>query len=274
MKFVGIDLAWGEHKPSGAAIINEGGIIERARADLRTTEEICDFAGLASGNEAVIAIDAPLIVKNLTGQRPVEIHLTSIFGRYDAGPHSSNRSNPNFQESGKTQRMARLLHDLGYRQQIAPVKQQAQQTLLEVFPAPALVILFPCHLHSTHTHCRPPRYKHKRDRSWPELCSEWEIYRARLRSLECREPVLKFSPEVKKQIGIDITEFKGGRYKQFDDLLDGIFCAYLAYYFWYGGSDRTWVIGDLETGCVTLPRCRLSNCPLHANAMLASAAPE
>jgi len=77
-----------------------------------------------------------------------------------------------------------------------------------------------------------------------------------------------------KQIGIDITEFKGGGYKQFDDLLDGIFCAYLAYYFWYGGSDRTWVIGDLETGCVTLPRCRLSNCPLHANAMLASAAPE
>jgi len=51
LKFVGIDLAWGEHKPSGAAIINEGGIIERARADLRTTEEICDFAGLASGME-------------------------------------------------------------------------------------------------------------------------------------------------------------------------------------------------------------------------------
>ncbi|PYV75791.1 MAG: hypothetical protein DMG96_16085 [Acidobacteria bacterium] len=72
LKFVGIDLAWGEHKPSGAAIINENGIIDRARADLRTNEEICDFAGLASGNGAVIAIDAPLIVKNLTGQRPVD----------------------------------------------------------------------------------------------------------------------------------------------------------------------------------------------------------
>ena len=36
-----------------------------------------------------------------------------------------------------------------------------------------------------------------------------------------------------KQIGIDVTEFNGARYKQFDDLLDGIFCAYLAYYFWY-----------------------------------------
>src|SRR5438034_9440459 len=118
--------------------------------------------------------------------------------------------------------MARLLHDLGYRQQIAPVKQQAQQTLLEAFPAPALVILFPCHLHSTHTHCRPPRYKHKRDRSWPELCSEWEIYRARLRSLECREPVLKFSPEVTKQIGSAGTEFKWGRSQRFAHMLAGI----------------------------------------------------
>jgi len=274
LKFVGIDLAWGEHKPSGAAIINEGGIIERARADLRTTEEICDFAGLASGNGAVIAIDAPLIVKNATGQRPVEMQLTSIFGRYDAGPHSSNRSNPNFQEAARIQRLAHLLGNLGFSQQTTAQKQQSQRTFLEVFPSPALVILFPCHLHSTHTHCRPPRYKHKRARSRPELCSEWEIYRARLRSLECREPALKFSPEVNKQIGIDVTEFKGGRYKQFDDLLDGIFCAYLAHYVWYWGEDGCWVVGDLETGCVTLPRCRLSNCPLHANAMLASAAPE
>src|SRR6266566_653821 len=39
-----------------------------------------------------------------------------------------------------------------------------------------------------------------------------------------------------KQIGIDITEFKSGRYKQFDDLLDGILCAYLAYYFLVWGK--------------------------------------
>ena len=81
-------------------------------------------------------------------------------------------------------------------------------------------------------------------------------------SLECREPALKLSPEVRRQIGIDITEFKGAQYKQFDDLLDGIFCAYLAYYFWHWGSDRTWVIGDLETGSVTVPKCHLPNCPL------------
>ena len=153
-------------------------------------------------------------------------------------------------------------------------RQQEQQSFVEVFPSPALVTLFPGQNRRDHIHCRALRYKYKKGRAWAEVHSEWEIYRARLRSLESGESALKFSPEVRKQIGIDITEFKGRRYKQFDDLLDGIFCAYLAYYFWYWGEDGCWVVGDLETGYVTLPRCRLSNCPLHANAMLASAAPE
>ena len=205
-----------------------------------------------------------------TGQRPVEVQLTSLFGRYDAGPHSANCSNPNFQATGRIQGMVRLLHDFGFVQQTTVRKQESQRAFVEVFPAPALVILFPCHLHSAHTHCRPPRYKHKHQRSWPELCSEWEIYRARLRSLECREPALKFSAEVRKQIGIDVAEFKGAQYKQFDDLLDGIFCAYLAYYFWHWGDDRSWAIGDLETGCVTLPKCHLPNCPLKVRAPLSA----
>ena len=92
-------------------------------------------------------------------------------------------------------------------------------------------------------------------------------------ALECREPALKFSPEVRKQVAIDITEFKGAQYKQLDDLLDGIFCAYLAYCYWYWGNEGCWVIGDLETGCVTLPKCDLRNCPLQQRVPL-SASPD
>ncbi len=84
-----------------------------------------------------------------------------------------------------------------------------------------------------------------------EVHSEWEIYRARLRSLECREPALKFSDEVRSQIGIDITGYRGAVYKQFDDLLDGILCAYLAYYYWCWGEEGSWVVGDMATGYVT-----------------------
>ncbi len=274
MKFVGIDLAWGENKPTGVAIINAAGTVERAQANLRTNDEICDFAGLDSPDGAVVAIDAPLVVRN-TGQcRPVERQLTEIFWSCDAAPYPANLSNPAFGERGRIRTLVNRLEASGFVQRPVIARQQEQRSFVEVFPSPALVTLFPGQNRREHIHCRALRYKFKKERAWGEVHSEWEIYRARLRSLECREPVLKFSPEVNKQIGIDVTEFKGGRYKQFDDLLDGILCAYLAYYFWYRGEDGCWVVGDLETGYVTLPRCRLSNCPLHANAMLASAAPE
>ena len=270
MKFVGIDLAWGEHKPSGVAIINAGGLVDRAQADLQTNEEICDFAGLGSPDGAVVAIDAPLVVRN-TGQcRPVERQLTEMFWPCDAAPYPANLSNPAFQEVGRIQTLVNRLEASGFVQRPVIARQQVQQSFVEVFPSPALVTLFPGQNRREHIHCRALRYKYKRERAWAEVHSEWEIYRARLRSLECREPVLKFSPEVKKQIGIDITEFKGGRYKQFDDLLDGIFCAYLAYYFWYWGNEGCWVLGDLETGCVTLPKCHLPNCPLKVRAPLSA----
>lgn len=45
---------------------------------------------------------------------------------------------------------------------------------------------------------------------------------------------------------------------QGDDLVDAIFCAYLAYYFWYLGDERCWIVGDMNNGYVVLPRCRLT----------------
>jgi predicted RNase H-like nuclease len=133
---------------------------------------------------------------------------------------------------------------------------------LEVFPSPAQVILFPCVMHSGHTHCRPPRYKDKPGRTWVETQCEWEVYRARLLSLRAKEPSLKFPSEMKKALSVDIEDCVRGRYKALDDLLDGVFCAYLAYYFWYWGDERCWVVGDMNDGYVALPRCDLPNCQL------------
>jgi predicted RNase H-like nuclease len=88
------------------------------------------------------------------------------------------------------------------------------------------------------------------------------MYRARVRSLQTKEPTLRLSPDVSKALSIDVSEFTGVRYKILDDLVDGIFCAYLAYYFWYWGDERRWIIGDMNDGYVTLPRCGLPNCQL------------
>jgi predicted RNase H-like nuclease len=262
MKFVGIDIAWSERNPSGIAVIDSDGGLVRASGDLRTNDDLCEFAGLKDREGAIVAIDAPLVVKNATKQRPVERQLTEIFGPYDAGPYPANLSNPAFRQTGRIQQLVKLLERLGFEQRPNVQKQAPQRTFLEVFPSPAQVILFPCITHTSHTHCRPLRYKHKPGRSWVEVQCEWDMYRARLRSLQTREPALKFSNEISNALSVDVSALTGVRYKTLDDLADGIFCAYLAYYFWYWGPEGCWIVGDLYSGYVALPRCNLSNCAL------------
>jgi len=109
-------------------------------------------------------------------------------------------------------------------------------------------MLFPAINRRGHFHSQGLRYKHKAGRSWVEVHADWEVYRARLRSLDGRKPAMTFSDDVRKQIGTDITQYRGTRYKQWDDLLDGILCAYLAYWFWHWGEEGTMVIGYAKTG--------------------------
>jgi predicted RNase H-like nuclease len=222
MKFVGIDIAWSERNPSGAAVIDSDGALVRASGEIRGNDDLCEFAGLADGGDAVVAIDAPLIVKNVLKQRPVELELTEVFGPYDAGPFPANLSNPAFQPTGPIQQFVRLLESLGFKHEPNVQKQQPQRVYLEVFPSPAQVILFPCVTHNGHTRCRPLRYKHKRGRSWIEVQCEWDMYRARLRSLQTKEPALRFSDDVNKALGVDVSQLTGVPYKVLDDLVDGI----------------------------------------------------
>ncbi len=70
---------------------------------------------------------------------------------------------------------------------------------------------------------------------------------------------------MKKAITTEVEDYTGTSYKTLDDLLDGIFCAYLAYFFWHWGDEGCWVVGDTASGYVTLPRCQLRNCPLLAS---------
>jgi predicted RNase H-like nuclease len=89
------------------------------------------------------------------------------------------------------------------------------------------------------------------------------MYRARLRSLQTKEPGLRFSDSVIKALSVDVSALTGVRYKVLDDLVDGIFCAYLAYSFWYQGEEGQGVVGDPDAGYVVLPRCKLPHCGLN-----------
>ena len=132
---VGVDLAWGERKPTGVAVLDsEGRLVMLASAT--TDEEIAALLGEHVVGDCVVAIDAPLIVTNATGNRPCEAALNQDFGRFEAGAHPSNTSKAEFAEGPRGARVAERL-DLD----IDPSSTTARRAI-EVYRHPATVALF------------------------------------------------------------------------------------------------------------------------------------
>ena len=69
MHFVGVDLAWGERKPTGLAVLDDGGRLVHVSAAGSDEEIRAALAPYVEG-DCLVAIDAPLIVRNATGNRP------------------------------------------------------------------------------------------------------------------------------------------------------------------------------------------------------------
>src|SRR5438128_9340699 len=88
--FIGIDLAWSAHNPTGIAALRwqDGAatlVTPLPPQPLRTDDEIIDYVRASAGQGSVfIAVDAPLIVPNETGRRPAETAISRSFGKFHA----------------------------------------------------------------------------------------------------------------------------------------------------------------------------------------------
>ena len=86
MHFVGLDLAWGERKPTGVAVLDADGRlvhIGTAQDDSSILDQLRPFVE----GPALVAIDAPLVVTNPAGQRGCETDLNRDFAKFEAGAH-------------------------------------------------------------------------------------------------------------------------------------------------------------------------------------------
>ncbi|RUP00862.1 MAG: DUF429 domain-containing protein [Mycobacterium sp.] len=79
--FVGLDLAWGVSRPTGVAVLDADGGLKYVGAALHDGEIVDAVSPYVQG-ECPVAIDAPLIVANATGQRPAERALNAHFGGF------------------------------------------------------------------------------------------------------------------------------------------------------------------------------------------------
>src|SRR3984885_5781066 len=133
MPFFWLDLAWGEKNNTGVAVVDSDGRLLHVGA-------AHDDASIAAAVEpyfsadCLVAIDAPLIVRNPTGARPCETALNRDFHSFEAGAHPANTENPAF----KSPRGARIAEALTV--DINPAASSTRRGI-EVYPHPATVAL-------------------------------------------------------------------------------------------------------------------------------------
>ena len=100
MRYIGLDLAWGERNTTGAAVLESlndnprsGATLTATADDLLTDDDVLDFVRTHDdAGGLLIGIDAPLTVPNLTGKRFCEAILSACLRKQEAGPHPANRT--------------------------------------------------------------------------------------------------------------------------------------------------------------------------------------
>ncbi|GAA4288537.1 DUF429 domain-containing protein [Georgenia daeguensis] len=239
MHYIGIDLAWGEVRPTGLAVVDDGGRLVHLSAH-DTDESI--VAALADHRETpvLVAIDAPLVVVNATGNRPCEAALNRDFARFDAGAHPANTGKPEF---AQTPRGARLAKALGL--DINPASRRPRRAI-EVYPHPATIALFRLG--------RVLKYKQRPGRTVPQLRAAMLELIGHLEGLaDAETPMVVTEHEGWRRL---VAQVQGATRKselrRAEDQIDAVVCAYIAR-FAVAHPERTTTYGDLATGYIVTP---------------------
>ena len=251
MHFVGVDLAWGERRPTGLAVLDDEGHLLHVAA-VRTDDQVVRALAPFTQGACVVALDAPLIVANPTGNRPAEAALNQDFARFDAGAHPSNTGRREFREQPRGARIADLLG-----LDIDPGSGSARRAI-EVYPHPATDAHF--------RHGRTLKYKNKAGRDIDLLRSELLVLLGRLEGLAAASPPLLVDGrqhEVgKREIGhvpawqalrsaVESARRKS-ELRVVEDQVDAVVCAYVAL-FASRHPERTTTYGDLTSGYIVTP---------------------
>ncbi|QLL06927.1 DUF429 domain-containing protein [Mycobacterium vicinigordonae] len=239
MYFAGVDLAWAGRNPSGVAVLDEVGGLVTVGAVGDDAEVLAALRPYTQG-ACLVGFDAPLVVKNPTGQRPAEAALSRDFRRFEAGAHPANTGKPEFADGPRAGRLARAL-DLN-----TDPHSGVSRRAIEVYPHAATVALF-----------RLPRtlkYKAKPGRDVNGLKSEL------LRLMDGVEMLARASVPMRVTGHHGWTELRRtvtaarrkSELRRAEDPIDAVVCAYVALYTQCRPSDIT-VYGDPATGCIVTP---------------------
>jgi len=231
--FLGIDLGW-YGKPTGVARLALcGSVLETLQVDrIEGAAAVIEWIEAAAGTDCVVAVDAPLVIRNASGIRLAERELNKEFRRYDAGCHAANLGRP---FAANVTGFSARLEELGFGQGAFEAARAAGRFQIEVHPHAATIRLFG--LEQIVKYKRGLRAERAR-----ELGRLRRLMVQRLPALD--PPCLPRLPAVPRS----------GPLKPAEDQIDAVICAYIAAHWWHWGSARNMVYGDADTGSIVVPR--------------------
>jgi predicted RNase H-like nuclease len=235
MHFVGLDLAWGEKNSTGVAVIGADGRLLHIGA-AQDDESIETAVAPYVSDDCLVAIDAPLIVKNPTGHRPCEAALNRDFHRFEAGARPAFAEKPEFNDPRGARIATALTLDMN------PLSSSPRRAI-EVYPHPATIVLFG--LEKT--------LKYKRG-SFEGRQSELLRLMTLIEGLDTATPRLRVNHnvswvELRKRVA---AATRLGQLDRDEDPVDAVMCAYVALYSYHRPEDVT-VYGDFATGYIVTP---------------------
>jgi predicted RNase H-like nuclease len=245
MLFVGLDLAWSTKNSSGIAIIDgnkkKGEVVSFGLVG--SDDEIIETITKTVGNRnAFIAIDAPLIVPNEEGRRIAETITGDLFRKYNAGAHPANRSHlASWTGTIRGEEIAKKLQKKGFAHSPFIAQYEEDRRFFEVYPHPSMIVLF--NLKTVIP------YKNKPNRDYESRWGAFKEYQQHMKELKGAAPPVSIPREV---LSMKIENLKAQKLKDYEDVLDGIFCAYIAYYCW-ANPDKCAVLGDMDRGYIMTP---------------------
>ncbi len=230
----GVDLAWGEKKPDGLAWITATGDSAHVRESALThgdgalVEWITQRVG--KRDRALVMVDAPLVIPNRTGARPVDKLTHVLFRKQHAGCHPAY-----LDKCPRPPRVAALFEKedfaVGWKIDVA------KKLIAEVYPHPAMVRLFGLE--------RIIKYKRGRvDEKREEFTRLQRLLR---RCLKEDFPNLELDVATRKLLRQRWT-------KPVEDETDGLFCALIGLWHWQHRGKHTQVLGDVKTGFILVPQ--------------------
>lgn len=245
--FLGVDLAWREdhaevpaNETGVAAIDADGRVLE---ADwTRGVEQTLAWAGAAASHgDALMFVDAPLVVRNAAGQRLCETQVGQRYGRWKVSANTTNIHS--LRLAGV--RFLSLAELSGWRYSDGRNgPPPGGRVVSESYPYATLV-----GAEELGYATERPRYKRKP----PRLpLAQWRAERAgncdtligRLGQLEAADPpLLMQSHPVTRQLAAEPSPVSDAAYKHREDLIDALLCAWTASLWAHHGLDRCQVLG-------------------------------